>query len=125
MEISSIMRQLPHSKQNQTTATSHAAARQHSPTKLKRLAEDLINQLYVLNLIAVKLEKGRSDRSGVASECDWQTFDGCVRQTILLGEQMAQLLKRPTDIATDDPSSPLNSEGRVIRLLRMVPKQNQ
>ena len=119
------MRQLPHSKQNQTTASSNAAARQHSPRKMKRLAEDLINQLCVLNLIAIKLKNPMSDRSGVASECDWQTFDGCIRQTILLGEQMAQLLKRPTDIATDDNSSPLNSEGRVIRLLRMVPKQKR
>ena len=92
---------------------------------MKRIAEDLINQLCVLNLITVKIKNPMSDRSGVASECDWQSFDGCVRQTILLGEQMAQLLNRPTDTATDDNSSPLSSEGRVVRLLRMVPKQKR
>ncbi len=119
------MRQLPHSKQNQNTASSDEAARQRYTRTMNRLAEDLVNQLCVLNLIAAKLKNRMGDRSGVVNECDWQTFDGCIRQTILLGEQMAQLLKRPTDIATDDNSSPLNSEGRVIRLLRMVPKQKR
>jgi len=79
----------------------------------------------VLNLIAVKLKIRMSDRFGVLDDRDWQTFDGCFRQTILLGEHMAQLLKLPTDITTDDTSAPLESEGRVIRLLRMVPKQKR
>ena len=120
-----IMRQLPHSKQNQNTACSDEAARQRYTRTMNRLAEDLVNQLCVLNLIAAKLRHRMCDRSGALNECDWQTFDGCIRQTSLLGEQMAQLLKNPVDIAADDISSPLNLEGRVIRLLRMVPKLNR
>lgn len=119
------MRQLPHSKQTQNTASSDEAARARYTRTMNRLAEDLVNQLCVLNLIAVKLRHRMSDRSGILCKYDWQTFDGCIRQTSLLGEQMAQLLKKPVDIAADDISSPLNSEGRVIRLLRMVPKLNR
>ena len=119
------MRQLPHSKQNQNIASSDEAARQRYTRTMNRLAEDLVNQLCVLNLIAANLRHRMCDRSGVLNECDWQIFDGCIRQTSLLGEQMAQLLKNPVDIAADDRSSPLNLEGRVIRLLRMVPKLNR
>ena len=106
-------------------SSDEAAPRPRRTRTMNRLAEDLINQLCVLNLIAVKLKNRMSDRSGIPDERDWQTFDGCLRQTILLGEHMAQLLKRPTDITTDDTSPPLESEGRVIRLLRMVPKQKR
>ena len=114
------MRQLPHSKRNQTTASSDEAARPRYTRTMNRLAEDLVNQLCVLNLIAAKIRNPMTDRSGILSEWDWQTFDGCIRDASLLGEQMAQLLKNPVDIAADDSSSPLNLEGRVIRLLRMV-----
>lgn len=119
------MRQPPHPKQSQTTANSDEAARRRYPRPMNRLAEDLVNQLCVFNLIAAKIRNRMSDRSGVLCECDWQTFDGCIREASLLGEQMAQLLKHPVDKAADDISSPLKPEGRVIRLLRMVPKQNR
>jgi hypothetical protein len=66
-----------------------------------------------------------TDQPGVLSECDLQTFDRCIREASLLGEQMAQLLKHPGHKFTDDISSPLNPEERVIRLLRIVPKQNR
>ena len=119
------MRQLPHSKRNQNTASSDEAARRRYTRTMNRLAEDLVNQLCALNLIAAKLRNRMCDRSGALNESDWQTFDACIRQTSLLGEGMAQLLKNPVDIAADDLSPPLNLEGRVIRLLRMVPKLNR
>ena len=119
------MRQLPHSKQNQNPASSDEAARRRYTRTMIRLAEDLVNQLCVLNLIVAKIRNPMTDRSNIISECDWQTFDGCIRQASLLGEQMAQLLKNPVDIAADDTSSPLNLEGRMIRLLHMVPKLNR
>ena len=119
------MRQRPQPKQNPTTASSDEAARRPHTRPMNRLAEDLVNQLCVLNLIAVKIRNPMSDRSGVLSECDWQTFDGCLGEASLLGKQMAQLLKHQADKAADDISSPLKPEGQVIRLLRMVPKRNR
>lgn len=119
------MRQRPHSKQNQSAARSDEAARRRYTRPMNRLAEDLINQLCVLNLSAAKIRERMADRSGVLSECDWQTFDRCIREANLLGKQMAQLLKHQGGKAADDISPPLKPEGRVIRILRMVPKRNR
>jgi hypothetical protein len=119
------MRQRPHPKPGQSAASSDAAARRRYTRPMNRLAEDLVNQLCVLNLITAKIKNRMTDRSGVLSECDWQTFDRCIREANLLGSQMAQLLKHPVDKAADDIASALNPEGQVIRLLRMVPKQNR
>ena len=59
-------------------------------------AEDLVNQVCVLNLsIAVKIRNRMSDRSAALNECDWQSFDDCIGQTSLLGEQMAQRIEEP------------------------------
>jgi len=66
-----------------------------------------------------------TDQPGVLSECDLQTFDRCIREANLLGEQMAQLLKHSVDKAADNISARLKPEGRVIHLLRLVPKQNR
>lgn len=92
---------------------------------MNRFAEDLVNQLCVLKLIVAKIRSPMTDRSNILSECDWQTFDGCLGEASALGEQMAQLLEHPENKAADDVSSPLKPEGRVIRLLRMVPKRNR
>lgn len=119
------MRPRPQTTQNQTTSSSDQPARRRYPRPMNRRAEDLVNQLCVLNLIAAKVRNPMTDRSGVLSEWDWQTFDGCIREASLLGEQMAQLLKHPVDKAADDISYPLKPEGRVMRFLRMVPKQHR
>jgi hypothetical protein len=119
------MRQRPQPKPSQTTARFDEAARRRYKRPMNRLAEDLVNQLCVLNLIAAKIKNPMTDRSGVSSECDWQTFDGCIRDASLLGELMAQLLKPPADKAADDILPPLKPEGPVIRLLRMVPKPHR
>jgi len=119
------MRPRPQPKQNQATASSDEAARRPYTRPMNRLAEDLVNQLGVLNLIAVKISDRMSDRSGVLSKWDWQTFDGCIREASLLGEQMAQLLKHQAGKAADDILPTLKPEARVIRLLRMVPKRNR
>ena len=119
-----MMRQRPQPKQNQTTASSNEAARRPYTRPMNRLAEDLVNQLCLLNLIAVKIGNRMSDRSGFLYVWDWQTFDGCLGEAKLLGEQMAQLLNHPAGKVADDVLSPLKPEGRVIRLLRLVPKRN-
>ena len=119
------MRQRPHSKQNQPTASSDEVARRPYTRPMNRLAEDLVNQLCVLNLIVAKIRNPMTDRSNILSECDWQTFDGCLGKASSLGEQMAQQLKHQAGKAADDILPPAKPEGRVIRLLRMVPKRNR
>ena len=119
------MRQRPQPKQYPTTASSNEAARWPHTRPMNRLAEDLVNQLCVLKLIVAKIRNPLTDRSNILSECDWQTFDGCLGEANLLGEQMAQLLKHPVDKAADDIAFPLEPEGQVIRLLRMVPKRHR
>ena len=118
------MRQLPHPQQKQTSASSDEAACRRYTRPMNRVADDLVNQLCVLNLIASKIRTRMTDRPGVLSECDLQTFDRCIREASLLGEQMAQLLKLPVDKAIDTLSSTINPQGRVIRLLRALPKRD-
>jgi hypothetical protein len=119
------MRQRSHPKTSQSAASSDQATRRRYTRPLNRLAEDLVNQLCVLNLIVAKIRNPMTDRSNILSEYDWQAFDGCLGEACSLGEQMAQLFEHQADKAADDISSPLKPEGQVIRMLRIVAKRNR
>ena len=111
-----INRQLPKQKKTTVNLPADAYVSQHA-SRVRRIAHELINQLSVLALLGDNAISANQPRSAGAVARDIELFDRCLREAILLAEQLARCVNSRGETASVEGSQPGPDQGKVVQIL--------
>lgn len=93
-------------------------ARQKPP--INRIANEIVNQLTVLNLVGSKIIFRCRARSGTELDRELEMFERSIQEATLLVRELVDHLAAPEKVWLGEAQGDKTTEGQVVRMLRSM-----